>query len=78
MTFREAVKEGNRDAVANKVFPIAIAIFVGLAVTWIIFAFFNFGAAIAALFIGAAIIAVLLVAVFAGAFVADMITDMLT
>lgn len=78
MTLREAIKDGDRDAVANKIFPLVISICVGLAVTWIIFAFFNFGAAIAVLFIGAAIIVVLIVALLAGAFIADAITDMLT
>lgn len=78
MTFREAVERGDRDAVASKVFPIAISICVGLAIAWVIYAFFDFGGAIASLFIGAAIIGILIAALLVGAFIADAITDMLT
>ena len=78
MTLREAVERGDRDAVADKIFPWIVGVCMVLAVAWVTFAFFDFGAAIGALFIAAGVIAVLLIALFIAVGIVDAVADMLT
>lgn len=78
MTFREAIKMGNTNVVAEKLFPWITGVCLLLAIGWLVYAFIDLGGALWFLLKATGVIIILIVALLAAAFIVDSISELLT
>lgn len=78
MTLREAIKEGNTEVVAEKLFPWITGVCLLLAIGWLTYAFIDLGGALFFLLKASGVIIILILALLAAAFIVDGVSSMLT
>lgn len=78
MTLREAIKAGNANVVAEKLFPWITGVCLLLAMGWLTYAFIDICGALWFLLKAVGVIVVLIVTLLAAAFIVDAVSSMLT